>query len=120
MKNVSNLLLGGKTVYLLLLLRNSLGFAPAPTESCCSQRPRPSECSTHHSLISSLGMVGSSDRDGLGAARALLFQDQHRAMTDQAEVEGELLNQPMPELELCAARQSARRSSGSSAASRGG
>lgn len=41
-------------------------------------------------------------------------------MTDQAEVEGELLNQPMPELELCAARQSARRSSGSSAASRGG
>eukprot|EP00639_Heterosigma_akashiwo_P035283 CAMPEP_0194727980 /NCGR_PEP_ID=MMETSP0296-20130528/36175_1 /TAXON_ID=39354 /ORGANISM="Heterosigma akashiwo, Strain CCMP2393" /LENGTH=43 /DNA_ID= /DNA_START= /DNA_END= /DNA_ORIENTATION= len=43
-------------------------------------------------------MVGSSDRDGLGAARALLFQDQHRAMTDQAEVEGELLNQPMPEL----------------------
>lgn len=54
----------------------------------------------HRGRLSSLPVTSSSEEDdGLGAARSLLFSDQHVAMSDRAEVEAGLL-EDLVELEI--------------------
>lgn len=47
-----------------------------------------------------LSVLKMSSEDGLGAARAMLFHDQHKVMGQQAEIERELLEPNMLEMEL--------------------
>jgi len=79
---------------------------------------------TAFKLQMALGYGDDEEDAGLGAAKALLFSDQHKAMSDRAEVEASIIQNTMVEMDMpdvtAKARTKAQRGRGSSGGMGGG